>query len=73
MKIAQIVIQLDELEMTAQDIASGELAGEEAALEVMQRVKAIREHLPKDRGGWKNPASAENGKKGGRPKSPQKA
>ena len=68
MQIVQIKIQLDELEMTAHDIAAGDLTGEEAALEIMQRVKYIREHLPADRGGWKNPASAENGKRGGRPK-----
>ena len=44
-KIEQIKIQLDELEITAHDIADGDLRGEEAALEIMQRVKAIRENL----------------------------
>lgn len=68
MKIAQVKIQLDELEVIAQDIAGGELSGEEAGLEITQRVKVIREHLPADRGGWKNPAAAANGKRGGRPR-----
>ena len=68
MQIAQIKIQLDELEMTAQDIADGDLTGEEAGIEVMQRVRRIREYLPQPRGGWKNPASAANGRKGGRPR-----
>ena len=68
MKIAQIKTQLDELEMTAQDIAGGDLTGEKAGLEVMQRVRRIREYLPAARGGWKNPASAANGRKGGRPR-----
>lgn len=69
---AQIMIQLDELDMTIEDIASGDISGVDAALEIKQRVKALREIFAQDKEfcpycgkkthktGWKNPASAGN-------------
>lgn len=69
---AQIMIQLDELDMTIEDIASGDIAGVDAALEIKQRVKALREILTQDKEfcplcgkkthkkGWKNPVAAKN-------------
>ena len=63
MKIQIIKSILDEMEVTVRRIPDVELAGE-----IEGQIRRIRENLPKNRGGWKNPASAANGRKGGRPK-----